>query len=150
MKHLKTYDLFEAKQDPDKRKTGSYKWYSAADFMTLIEKVNEKVPDLKWGVPSDIYGHSTQYVAFDEAKKVLEGHIKYWEGKKDTVEFSVWNIKDPRLNYVNTTRLLEQGLERLAQFAEPGKTKEASITMRNKGIKDFGDAMSRGDFGSLD
>lgn len=150
MKHLKSFNLFEGKKDPEKRKTGEYKWYPADEFMQLIEAVGKKAPDMKWGVPADIFGHATQYMKFEDAKKELEKVAKHWEDKKDPVMFSMWSLSDNRLNYVNTTRLLAQGLEKVAAFVEPGRTTSVSITMKNKGTKDFGDAMSRGDYGSLD
>jgi hypothetical protein len=151
MKHVKTFQLWEGKKrNPEKYKTGDYKWYDAEEFLKLIDAVAAKAPDMEWGTPSDIYGHATHYAKFEEAKSELEKWVKYWSDRKDPVKLCIWSIDDSRLNYINSTRLLASGLEKLAEFVEPGKSKRVSITMNNKGISDFGAAMSRGDYGSLD
>lgn len=150
MNRIKTFQLWEGRKDPEKRKTGGYKYYPADEFLKLAEAVAAKIPEAEWGVPADIYGHASQYLKFEEAKKKIEEYTKYWEGRNDPAQFAVWNIDDSRLDYVNSTRKLAKGLESLAEFVEPDKTKRLSVTMNSKGIQDFGNAMSRGDYGSLD
>lgn len=91
--------------------------YKADQIITRIEEMMEIMPDnMRFGVPSDTYGHATTYRDANGAIEKIRDMQHYYESKGEEVRFYCWNI-----NYAGSWEATKSLREKIEQSGGFGK-----------------------------
>ena len=92
-KIIKSFSRYLAEGEEVKEPTGPLKGYTAEQIIGRIGEMMEIMSDgLRFGVPSDTYGHSTTYRDANGAIEKIKDMQHYYETKGEQVRFYCWNI----------------------------------------------------------
>lgn len=132
---------------------------SLTKMINLLKEVNKLYPDAKFSVPMGYTGSSSSEENLDKAIAILKEQEKDHKKNKDAVEFYIWHIDvSNRPSGFDKFDIIKKGVKGFKDFSKkysrqfdnsPYITK-VNISMTSEGITRFGQAMSDGEFGSLD
>lgn len=92
-KIIKSFSKYLVEGNEVKEPTGPLKGYTAEQIIGRIGEMMEIMSDgLRFGVPSDTYGHSTTYRDANGAIEKIRDMQHYYETKGEQVRFYCWNI----------------------------------------------------------
>lgn len=143
--------------------------YTAEQIIGRIEEIMEIMPDdMRFGVPSDTYGHATTYRDANGAIEKIRDMQHYYESKGEEVRFYCWNI-----NYSGSweaTKNLRKKIEEAGGFGKYSQNmnlkkviayfssnkedvdnvRSIAISMDSNTIREFAKRMANKQEGSLD
>lgn len=143
--------------------------YTADQIIGRIEEIMEIMPDnMRFGVPSDTYGHATTYRDANGAIEKVRDMQHYYESKGEEVRFYCWNI-----NYSGSwdaTKNLRKKIEEAGGFGKYSQNmnlkkvidyfssnkedvdnvRSIAISMDSKTIREFAKRMTSKQEGAVD
>lgn len=132
---------------------------SLTKMINILKEVNKLYPDAKFGVPMGYHGNTSSEEDLKQAIDILKEQEKDHKEKGDKVQFYIWNVEvSNRPRGFDKFDIIKKGAKGFKDFSKkyarqfdnsPYITK-ISISMDSESISNFGQAMSRGDFGALD
>ena len=132
---------------------------SLTKMINLLKEVNKLYPDAKFSVPLGYHGNASSEEDLKQAIDILKEQQKDHKSKKDDVEFFIWHIEVSNSpSGFDKFDIIKKGVKGFKDFSKkysrqfdnsPYITK-VNISMTSEGITRFGQAMSGGEFGSLD
>jgi len=157
MKNLRTFDQFVSESLYE---SSSHRRYT----MTLTKMVNylkeiaELYRDVRFMIPADYHGQSSHECQIDEAIKGIRELDVAHKKNKDKLLFYVWNIAGKNISYHDTQNLVKGGIKAIRDLSKSKSSvftnspylTTISVSMESPAINSFGQAMSNGDYGSLD
>lgn len=123
-------------------------------FLKLMQQIkqNKLFPNAKWGFAGNA-GGGTSYIPFDQFVMKMTDLIKAHKDRKDPItSYQIWNMEGSGLDSTSIKNTIAGGLDAIVQFAQTqGKNvTKISTSWDSNSSQEFGKAMGRGDYDSLD
>jgi hypothetical protein len=114
---IKSFSRYLVEGDQDQMPTGQLKGYTSEQIIGRIGEMMEIMSDgLRFGVPSDTYGHATTYRDANGAIEKIRDMQHYYETKGEQVRFYCWNI-----NYGGSWEASQSLKQKVEEFGGFGK-----------------------------
>lgn len=114
---IKSFSRYLVEGDQEQEMTGALKGYTAEQIIGRITEMMEIMSDgLRFGVPSDTYGHATTYRDANGAIEKIKDMQHYYETKGEQVRFYCWNI-----NYGGSWEASQSLKQKVEEFGGFGK-----------------------------